>query len=620
MKNHRQLQGKKVNAAGNVFPDTARMEIYPYLILLVILVLTTLVYSASLHYAILSFDDVDYFFNYPDILHLSWTNIRGYFSGYYLLMYQPLPVLSFAINYATTGLNTLPMHLVNLGFHLLNVILVYQFFSKLTRNSNISLVIALVFAIHPMNVEAVTWISARSTGMYSFFYLLSLICYLRYLESEDKKRYLLMALGCFLLSLLSKAQAMTLPVVLILLDYFSHRKPTSHYKIIVEKIPFFLLSIVFGYIAISNPETASNMFHGKLVTYSIPDIFFLFCYSIIFYVFKFLIPAGLCAIYSFPQKSSDHLPWIIYLSPLVLLFITWITWKLRKNRFFLFGIGLFLITIFINLPVFSVRQVIIAERYAYFPFLGLILIISLLFVEEGMITPYLSRDVKLFLYLLFAVCVSSFLLITGERIKVWKDDYNLMSDIVGKNTPTHYISKFYRKRADFLYKQNKFEEAVLDYSHAVALNGNDDLSYVSRSYSYLRLEKFGNAKCDLDSAIILNPHLAIWYANRAFAEYNLNDPDAAVRDCDLCIALDPTVPDAYHIRAMILFNKNEFLASKRYLDLAILYKPDYADALMNRGLIYLHIGETDKAYDDIKQAARLGNRQAIKYCRSFFKI
>jgi Flp pilus assembly protein TadD len=619
MKNQRLFQGKKVNVVLNDLTGAARMDIYPYLILLVILILTTLVYSASLHYSILSFDDVDYFFNYQDILHLSWKSFRFYFSNYYLLMYQPLPVLSFAINYATTGLNTLPMHLVNLGFHLLNIILVYQLFRKLTRNSNISLVISLIFAIHPMNVEAVTWISARSTAMYSFFYLLSLICYLWYLESDNKKRYLVMTLGCFLLSLLCKVQAMSLPVVLILLDYFSQRKPTSNNKILVEKIPFFLLSILFGFIAISNTETAANMFNGKLINYSVVDIFFLSCYSIIVYVFKFLIPAGLCAIYTFPQKTGDHLPLIIYFSPLILMLIAWFIRKLRKNIYFMFGIGFFLVTIFVNLPVFSVRQVIIAERYSYFPFLGLVLIICILLKEEGISIPYFSGNFKLVLYLLFVVYIGSFFIITAERTKVWKDDYSLMSDIVEKNPPTHYISKFYRKRADFLYKQKKFEEAVRDYSHAVALNGTDDLSYIYRAYSYLKLEKFRNAKCDFDSAIKLDPYQAIWYANRAFAEYNLNDADAAVRDCNLCLALDSTVPDAYHIRALVYFAENDFFACKQDLDLAILYRPDYAEALMNRGRLYIRLNETAKAYNDIKQAARLGNPQAIMLYRSFLR-
>ncbi len=584
---------------------SSRKEIFSYLYLLIILGLTTLVYSISLHYPVLSFDDVDYFFNYPDILHLSWKSIRNYFSSYYLLMFQPLPVLSFALNYATTGLNTLPMHIVNLGFHLLNILLVYQFFRKITGNSDISLAISLIFAIHPMNVEAVTWISARSTGMYTLFFLLSLICYLRFLESDYKKRYLAMTLGCFLLSLLCKVQAISLPFVMILLDYFSCRKRTFYGQIIVEKIPFFLLSTLFGLIAISNTETATNLFNGKLVNYSVPDIFFLSCYSIIIYIFKFIIPVGLCAIYTFPLKIDNHFSWVIYFSPLILMFIAWITWKIRKNNYFIFGISLFLITIFINLPVFSVREVIIADRYSYFSFLGLTFIICLLFKKRGVITHYFPGNFKFVPYLLLAVYVTFLFITTTGRIKIWENDYSLMSDIIVKNPQIHYISKFYRKRADLLYKQKKFEKAVLDYSHAIALNGNDEQSYIYRAYSYLNLKKFENAKSDLDSALTRNPHQAIWYANRAFAEYNLNDFDATIRDCNICIAIDPTVPDAYHMRALVYFAENNFFACKMNLDLAIKYKPDYTEALINRGKLYMHLGETEKACFDFKQAAVL---------------
>jgi len=591
-------------------------KIFPSVILMFILFLTTVLYSASLHYSILSFDDVDYFFNYPDILHLSPNAIRGYFSGYYLLMYQPLPVLSFAINYATTGLNTLPMHLVNLGFHLLNIILVYQLFRKLLRNNNLSLMISLVFAIHPVNIEAVTWISARSTGMYAFFYLSALICYLQYLETGNKKRYLIFTLVFFLLSLFSKVQAVTLPVVLILLDYFYHRKHVFQGKIILEKIPFFLLSILFGYIAISNPETTANMLNGKLTTYSVPDVVFLFCYSIILYLFKFLVPVSLCAIYSYPLKTADHFPWILYFSPLILVIIAWLSWRLRKNRYFIFGAALFLVTIFVNLPIFSVRQVLIAERYAYFPFLGLIFILCLLFKEDISTLPKLQGNLKLVLSLLFIFYTGFIFTLSVERIKVWKDDYSLMSDILEKNPPSHYISKYYRKRADFFYRHKKFEEAIGDYAHAVTLNRSDDQSYVYRAYAYLKLGKFGEAKTDLDSAISINPHPAIWYANRALAEYNLHDARAALRDCNFCLSLDPTVPDAYHIRALVDFGENDFLACSRDLDLAIKYKPDFAEALLNRGMLYMRLGDTRKAFRDIAQAARLGNPRAISLYRS----
>lgn len=582
---------------------------YPYLFMLAILGLTTVVYSTSLHYAILSFDDVDYFFNYPDILHLSLSSIRKYFSGYYLLMYQPLPVLSFAINYATTGLDTLPIHLVNLGFHLLNVLLVYIFFRKLNRSNNISLFISLVFAIHTMNVESVVWISARSTVMYSFFFLLSLIYYLKYLQSVDKTKYLVMTFGFFLLSLLCKVQAICLPVVLILLDYFSNRKHTSIGRIIFEKIPFFLLSVLFGYIAVSNSETVAKLFNRNPGSYSGLDVLFVSCYSILIYILKFIIPAGLCAIYTFPQKTGGHFSWIIYFSALILMFIAWFTWKLRKNTSFIFGIGFFLVMIFVNLPIFSVREVIIADRYSYIPFLGFIFLVCLVIKEKGIITRYFSRNFKLVLYLLVAIYIISLVAITSVRIKVWKNDYSLMSDIVKKNPPVHYISRFYRKRADFLYKHGNFEDAVSNYSDAIAINRNDGQSYIYRAYSYIRLGKFGNAKCDLDSALRWNPHQAIWYANRAFVEYHLNDFYAAVSDCNLCISLNPEVPDAYHILALICFARNDFAACKLNLDLAIKYKPDYVEALINRGRLNEHFGETEKAYSDLKQAERFENQK-----------
>jgi hypothetical protein len=239
-----------------------------------------------------------------------------------------------------------------------------------------------------MNVEAVTWISARSTGMYSFFYLVSLIYYLKYLGSHNKKRYLVMTLVCFLLSLLCKVQAISLPVVLILLDYFYHRQHTSLGKIIVEKIPFFLLGILFAIIAISNKETAAKLFSENLINYSFPDIFFLSCYSIIIYIVKFIIPIGLCAIYAFPQKTGNHFFWIIYFSPLILMFFAWLIWKLRKKGYFIFGTVFFITTIFLNLPFFSEREVIIADRYSYFPFLGLTCIICFLFGEKRIIEHY----------------------------------------------------------------------------------------------------------------------------------------------------------------------------------------------------------------------------------------
>ena len=131
----------------------------PYYFLAAILVLVFCIYSNSLRNGILTFDDNEYFTKYPEVLHLSWKSICTYFTHYYVIMYQPLPVLSFALHYYFSAFNTFPIHLVNLLFHLANVLLVYRFIKLLTRNQTTAILIALLFGIHPMNVEAISWIS-----------------------------------------------------------------------------------------------------------------------------------------------------------------------------------------------------------------------------------------------------------------------------------------------------------------------------------------------------------------------------------------------------------------------------------------------------------------------------
>ena len=132
-----------------------------YLLPPTLLIVTALVYSNGLHGGLLNFDDVEYFQNYPEVLNMTWKNICMYFSHYYVIMYQPLPVLSFALNYHFTGMDTFPIHMVNLLFHLCNIALVYILVKRLTGRFDAALIVALLFALHPMNVEAVTWISAR---------------------------------------------------------------------------------------------------------------------------------------------------------------------------------------------------------------------------------------------------------------------------------------------------------------------------------------------------------------------------------------------------------------------------------------------------------------------------
>ncbi len=213
----------KKKATATPEKPTAQKKSYN-LLLIGIMLVTAFLYSNCLHNDILNFDDIEYFNMYPEVVQLSWLSIKKIFTSYYLIMYQPLPVLTFAINFYFTGLDPFPLHLLNICFHIANIALVYYFIKQLSEKTTTATIVAVLFAIHPMSVEAVSWISARSSSMYTFFYVLALISYVQYHKSNFAVKHLLLSALFFILSLFTKAQAVTLPVLLLAIDYYYARK------------------------------------------------------------------------------------------------------------------------------------------------------------------------------------------------------------------------------------------------------------------------------------------------------------------------------------------------------------------------------------------------------------
>jgi len=591
--------------------------ISPWFLLAGILLLTLGIYSNGINNGILTFDDNEYFQNYPEVLNFSWDSIVKYFTNYYVIMYQPLPVLSFALNYHLTGLDPAPMHLVNILFHLLNVVLVYVLIKQICNSKNISLIVALLFAVHPMNVEAVTWISARSSGMYSSFYLMSLIFYVRYLKSSELK-YLLLTGLFFIFSLFSKAQAVTLPVVLLLFDFLFDRKLISR-KVILEKIPFFMLSLLFGIITVSNTGTMRNLTEGMLIAYNPVDIFFIVCYSVSFYLVKLFLPLNLCAIYVYPPKSGMWLPWEYYASALLMIGVAFLLWKSRANKKVLFCAGFFLVTIAINIQLIPSRLFIVSERYGYMPYLGLFLLVPWLLAELqsksvfhfNKYLPYATGVLILFVaFSVFAV---------PKRNKIWKNDIVFLTDVINKNEPVGYIYRAYGNRGFAYKKEGKFQEAAKDFTEAIKLDSTDGRSYFNRGLTYQLLQNNAGALADFNKAIQINPDESMLYNTRSQIKYNLGDLDGSEADCLKCIELDRNNVDARNTLATIAFTRKQYDVCEKYLNEAIFIKPDFAVALKNRGLLYSQLGRMPEACADFIRASNFGSEEAKQlkgqYCK-----
>lgn len=280
--------------------------------------------------------------------------------------YHPFTILTFAIEYYFFGLNETGYHTVNLLLHLMNAILVFRAVLLLGNKGGVALIAALFFGIHPLHVESVAWVSELKDLLYTFFFLASYIFYLKYIKGGHKKYYI-MALFLFLASLLSKAMAVSLPVVFILTDYFKGRKINK--STLVDKIPFFFLAIAFGIVAILAQKSFGATDVDKFPF--LQRILFA-CYGFISYLLKLLFPLNLSAYYPYPVNSGENIPIKYYIYLIVFAgLMAGVIFSLRFKKDISFGIGFFAITIFLVLQLFPVGETFMADRYSYVPSIGI---------------------------------------------------------------------------------------------------------------------------------------------------------------------------------------------------------------------------------------------------------
>lgn len=595
---------KATQQAAKQLTDTPKETNYNLLVWIIIAI-TGVVYSGCLNNAILNFDDLEYYNMYPEVINLSLTSVKKIFTSYYLIMYQPLPVLTFAINYAITGMDPVPIHLMNVVMHLINIWLVFKFISELTEKKNIALIVAFLFALHPMNVEAVSWMSARSSSMYVLFYLLALRSYVRYHKTNFQTKHLIIAALYFIVSLFSKAQAVTLPVLLFAIDYYYSRKLNA--KLVLEKIPFFVLSVVFGLITVMDSDTQGNLKDGMLISYNAIDLFFMVCYSFAFYFVKLIVPANLCGIYVYPPKTGGSLPWEYYASPLLLLGILFLLYRFRKNRAVILGAALFFITISINIQLIPSRLFITTDRYAYFPYVGLFFIIGYIYNQlqqnEALAKKYLQPFGIVLVAAGLVYCYAIW-----ERNKTWNNDYDFLTDIIEKNEPVPYISRAYGNRGNYFLNNGMINEAIADFTSALKVKSDDGQSYYNRAITYVKVSRWQEALADLDSSIKYNPKFALSYSNMAFIRYNLKDYNGALEAANKCITIKPDLPEVYNIRAAVYFSLNNLPAAEKDLDKALSLKKDFSDAYKNRGILYMNTNRKAQACSDFQNAKLYGDQ------------
>ena len=533
------------------------------------IILTLIAYWPSLKNGFVNLDDYDYITVNSVIHSLGWENLKTMFTSVYFGNYHPLTTLTWAIDYAIDGeKQAWFFHAGNLVLHLANVILIFVFTRKLTGSGMAAAFIAVFTAIHPMHVESVAWVSERKDVLYSLFFLLSLTGYLRYQEKHQVKDYVL-TIGMFLLAALSKSAAVVLPLLLLLIDFLHQRRFTA--RLFLEKVPFFLISVLFGVIAIRSQQAAI----GKdVITGAAGVPQFLFAtYGLLKYIFMFFIPAGMSAIHPYPATVSGTARILLYVSPTaVLILIGLVAWSLKYSRHIAFGFGFFIVNLLLVLQIVPVGEAYMAERYTYMAYFGLLYIVvhlAVILKERNKVTNLNN------LYLALSVAAALvFTVVTSQRTQVWKNALSLYEDIAAKYPQKEYMV-YYLKGLE-KHDKGDLEGAVADYSEAARLHPSYSRPFNNRGNIYFYQGKYKEALDDFNQALSLDPGIFETWNNRGNAKAMLNDLPGALADYEKSLSL----------------------------------KPDYGDAFKNRGLVKMMKGDTASAAADWKIALQLGVKDA----------
>lgn len=390
-----------------------------------------------------------------ELKNLSLKYIYNIFMHSHEKLYHPLVTLSYSFEKTLFGMLPAVFHFDNIILHLINIVLVFLIFFKLSKNNYwTAFIVTVLFALHPTRVETVAWISARKDLLYASFYLLSILFYLKYTDKKtttldcyagklarnDRQEYfhtssllyLYTSIFFFLLSCFSKSMAITLPFILILIDYYTGIFDKRKIK---KYIPYFFITVTFVFIGM-RVHYSMDFVNYNLNIFNCFTNFINAHFNILFYFDKLLLPINLYCLYPYFYDMTKMPPWFILFSPVVLYLLTYFSFlslKKYKIKLIFFGFMFFLITLVPVCGLLPVGCFVVADRYTYIPYLGLFYIFAKIIVFMvnkkkvlscfNLISHNISKSVNLYFCISVIVCILCFFtlsFLSYKRVLDWE--------------------------------------------------------------------------------------------------------------------------------------------------------------------------------------------------------
>jgi tetratricopeptide (TPR) repeat protein len=528
------------------------------LICIALAVLTVIAYWPVKDYGFVNFDDIVYVYKNEYVQSgLSWNSIRWAFSVESMQgtsNWHPLTWLSLMFDYQLFGLNPHGYHLTNLLFHIINSILLFYVLHRMTKTLWQSLFVATLFALHPLHVESVAWIAERKDVLSTLFWMLTMGAYLFYVERPGLLRYLAVIVF-FALGLMAKPMLVTLPFVLLLIDFwplkrFEQMKTALAWirPLLWEKVPLLVLTVLSCIVTYMAQQQG-----GAIISIDKLPIFdrvanAVISYSV--YIAKMLWPSDLAVFYPHPG------PWPLWQTLGAVLIVITVTltvmWEAKRLPYLAMGWLWYAGTL---VPVIGIVQVgqqamAMADRYTYIPLIGLF-IMAAWGIPELLKKLHYRKEVLLALSMLSLLCL---LIVTRTQVGYWQDSITL-------------------------------------FDHTLKVTEDNVLAYVNRGIALAGVGNYRQAIGDCDRAIEIKPNSAEAYYSRGVAYIGIGNYRQAISDCDRAIEIKPNYAEAYNNRGVAYAKIGNYKQAISDFDRAIEIKPNYEVACNNRGAAYNKLGK-----------------------------
>jgi tetratricopeptide (TPR) repeat protein len=485
------------------------------LISMALIVATIAVFWQVGNNGFINYDDPGYVFENPHVASgLSQENIRWAFTAIHMSNWHPLTWISHMIDCQFFGLDPRGHHFTSLALHILNTLLLFFFLARTTGAHWRSCCVAALFALHPLHVESVAWVAERKDVLSAFFWMLTIWAYAGYAKRPGHARYVLVAL-IFALGLMAKGMLVTLPFVLLLLDYWplgrftsagertDRRRPT---RLIIEKLPLLALAIASSAVTYLAQEKWGSITHDSTFAANLGNA--LITYLI--YIKKTVWPDVLAIFYPFNPAGvtiTMSLAAALILACVSILVIR----DARRHSYLFVGWFWYLVTLLPVIGIVRLGQHAMADRYTYIPLIGLFIIVA--WGVSDLKTGVRWERCALIPAAVAILSVSAVL--TWRQVGRWRDSVTL-------------------------------------FSHAVEVTDNNWLAYVTLSEAYVEQGNLVEALRNISTSLIIKPN-PFGYAQQGWIYAQLGDFAASIDACQRAIIMDP------------LYDKAHFLLGRNYI-------------------------------------------------------